>query len=508
MKPSLRSAFLVGSFLLCGPAALANSGGVNGRSGRPEPGTGSSTCTACHTGGTGAAAFSGANPLAAMGGTTVNLTFTVGGGGGGVGGCDIATDSPYATLKPIGGTTFAFKRDELYQNGTGTRTWNFSVDIPNVTGSFKIYGAGLAGGGGGTGGTTGAAVLTINTTATPGAPSILTQPALNGATSPITTKNVSLSVLGSDAESAETALNYTWSADSVSFSPNGTNAAKTSTATFTKAGTYNLTVVVTDPQNNKSAPGSVMVTVNAAPIGGVLVSPAEVTVPPNGTFQFMAKATDQFGGDVATQPTLTWSIATGAAGGTVSSTGLYKAPNRTLTTPVIIYAQSSPYTGAANVTVANGSPPKISGGPSGVLNNLSATLAVTATDDGDANAMTYEWSKISGPGTATFDPNNNNAAKNTTATFSEAGNYRLQVRVKDAQGLPTSAFVDVNAGTYGAIGSGGGGENVGGDGGTTDGGTGGGGGGGGCSCNSANLGFFWAALGMTAAAMLRRRVRR
>ena len=62
----------------------------------------------------------------------------------------------------------------------------------------------------------------------------------------------------------------------------------------------------------------------------------------------------------------------------------------------------------------------------------SITLSGTASDDGQPNppgALTIAWSKVSGPGTVTFA---NAGALNTTATFSEAGTYVLQLQADDS----------------------------------------------------------------------------
>ena len=56
-----------------------------------------------------------------------------------------------------------------------------------------------------------------------------------------------------------------------------------------------------------------------------------------------------------------------------------------------------------------------------------ASLAGSATDDGLPNppaALTYAWTKVSGPGTVTFA---NAASAVTTATFSLAGRDRKSV---------------------------------------------------------------------------------
>jgi hypothetical protein len=61
-----------------------------------------------------------------------------------------------------------------------------------------------------------------------------------------------------------------------------------------------------------------------------------------------------------------------------------------------------------------------------------ASLSGTASDDGLPNppgAMTYTWSKVSGPGTVSFGNAN---ALSTTASFSAAGSYVLQLLASDS----------------------------------------------------------------------------
>jgi hypothetical protein len=71
--------------------------------------------------------------------------------------------------------------------------------------------------------------------------------------------------------------------------------------------------------------------------------------------------------------------------------------------------------------------PVVNAGPDRSVPVLSATLSGSATDDGLPNppgALTYTWSKVSGPCTVIFA--NANAAS-TTGTFSATGTYRLQL---------------------------------------------------------------------------------
>jgi hypothetical protein len=67
-----------------------------------------------------------------------------------------------------------------------------------------------------------------------------------------------------------------------------------------------------------------------------------------------------------------------------------------------------------------------------------STLQVAASDP-DGDPLAYSWSKLSGPGTVSFNPNGTGAADSTTASFGAAGTYVLRVTVSDGQsGTATS----------------------------------------------------------------------
>src|SRR5262249_42104516 len=142
--------------------------------------------------------------------------------------------------------------------------------------------------------------------------------------SPVTGTTTSLSVLGAD-DAGEAALTYTWATTgtppaAVTFSPNGTNAAKNATATFTKAGTYSFQVTIKDA-GNLTVTSGVSVTVNAT-VTSVTVTPATVSVPVSTAQQFTASAKDQFSAVISPQPTFTWSV---TGGGTINTSGLFTA---------------------------------------------------------------------------------------------------------------------------------------------------------------------------------------
>jgi len=70
------------------------------------------------------------------------------------------------------------------------------------------------------------------------------------------------------------------------------------------------------------------------------------------------------------------------------------------------------------------------------------TVNVLAHDpDSGPSALTYTWSKVSGPGTVGFSPNGTTGSDSSTATFSEAGSYTLRVTVSDGAASVTSDVV-------------------------------------------------------------------
>ena len=130
---------------------------------------------------------------------------------------------------------------------------------------------------------------------------------------PVTGTTTSLSVLGAD-DGGETNLTYTWSTTGtppapVSFSANGTNAAKATTATFGKAGPYAFRVRITDT-SGLSTTSNVAVTVQPT-LNSVRVSPATATIQSGGTQQFNATAYDQFNSVMVSQPAFTWAVTSG-----------------------------------------------------------------------------------------------------------------------------------------------------------------------------------------------------
>ncbi|HVS71428.1 MAG TPA: C2 family cysteine protease [Phycisphaerae bacterium] len=316
-------------------------------------------------------------------------------------------------------------------------TWTKTSGVGGVNAS-GTYSAGTSAGSAtitaSAGGVSGSATMTVGNAA----PTIAT-PA--GGPGTITGKTATLTVLGAD-DGGEAGLTYTWSLTSgpgggtVSLNANGTNGAKSTVATFTKAGSYSFLVTVSD--GSLTATSSVTVTVNQA-LTTIGVSPSSSSLSANGSETLAATGYDQFGQALTVQPTFTWTLASGV--GSVNSSGVYSAG----TTPgsATITASSGGIGGSATVTVANQAPTIATpaSGPS-TVGISSANLSVLGADDGGESHLIYTWSIVSDPTGASpsFSINGTNAAKNTMVLFNRAGSYTFLVTVSDGSSTATSSL--------------------------------------------------------------------
>jgi hypothetical protein len=158
-----------------------------------------------------------------------------------------------------------------------------------------------------------------------------------------------VSVLGAD-NGGEANLTYTWSTTgtppaAVTFSASGTNAAKNSTATFTKAGSYTIRVTIRDVPGGQVI-ADVTVAVNQT-LTSVTVTPATPSVNLGATQPFTASGLDQFSTALITQPTFTWTV---SGGGAINSSGLFTAGS-TAGGPYTVTATSGGINGTAQVTI-------------------------------------------------------------------------------------------------------------------------------------------------------------
>lgn len=188
---------------------------------------------------------------------------------------------------------------------------------------------------------------------TPPVPNVNVTPSIVVAASavpaPVVAKTTTLSVLGAD-DGGEPNLIYTWAGSgpgSISYSVNGTNAAKNTLVTFGKAGTYTFTVTALDA-GGLTAKSSVSVTVNQT-LTSITVSPPSGSIYNNNSQQFAATGFDQFGLSMSPQPVFTWTTDAGSVGG-VNATGLYTAPANAIGSAVV-RATSGSISNTANINV-------------------------------------------------------------------------------------------------------------------------------------------------------------
>ena len=259
-----------------------------------------------------------------------------------------------------------------------------------------------------------------------------------------------LSVLGSDP-SGEANLIYTWaSIGSPSYSApvvfganNGTNAGKNTTATFSAEGgwQYDVQLVVTISNPTTGLSVTKQVTFAVSPVLTLLaVTPGSATVSDSTSQQFMALGTDQFGN--VFEPAASWSIISG--GGTVASNGLYTAP-ASGTGSVTVKASFLNQTATATITLTSSTnnPPTVATAAHPLANPVTGTsvgLSVLGADVSGEASLAYTWS-CSGPRSVTFSGtiNGTNAAKNITATFTQAGTYNFLVTITDPAGLSVTS---------------------------------------------------------------------
>jgi C1A family cysteine protease len=198
-------------------------------------------------------------------------------------------------------------------------------------------------------GTTDSNTATVSISVVNAPPTVATAAVATPST--VTATTTVLGILGAN-DGGEDNLIYTWATvdtppAAVTFSANNTNAAKMSTATFTKAGNYAFKCTIKD-MGNLTTTSNVSVTVNQTP-AGMAVSPGAAEVNLTKTRQFVAAMVDQFGKALPVQPVFNWSLSN-TTSGSLSSAGLFTA-NLTAGGPYTMTASGGGMSNTAMVTV-------------------------------------------------------------------------------------------------------------------------------------------------------------
>ncbi len=291
------------------------------------------------------------------------------------------------------------------------------------------------------------------------APTIATAAAASPAT--VSNKTTTLSVLGAD-NGGEASLTYSWATNgsvpaSVTYSVNGTNATKSTVATFSKAGSYPLRATITD-LSGLSVTSDVTVTVNQT-ASTVTVSPVTPLVHVGSTQSFTATAVDQFGATIAPSPTFTWAV---SGGKTINSSGVVSA-STTTGGPSTVTATVSGRGGSTTFTVINDAP-TISSIANKTIAKDSASGAIGFTiADTETAAASLTLTKASSDTTViptsgiVFGGSGGSRTVTITPATSKTGTVTVTLTVADAQGLTTPHAFTVYVGVTPPSGGGGGG---------------------------------------------------
>jgi hypothetical protein len=176
--------------------------------------------------------------------------------------------------------------------------------------------------------------------------------------------------------SGSTNTAVTWSATGGSVSPTGLYTAPGT------AGSYTVTAT-SAADTTKSA--SATVTVSAAPLVSITISPTSASLLTGGTQQFTAMVTG------TANTAVTWS----ATGGTISSSGLYTAPN-TGGTLTVTATSAADTTKSASATVTVSAPTlSVSMSPTSASLSTGSMQQFTATVTGATNSA-VTWSATGG----------------------------------------------------------------------------------------------------------------
>ncbi len=353
----------------------------------------------------------------------------------------IAVTPASVSLAAHASQTFSASETDQFGNAMSpqpTFVWS-STGSGSINSSSGAYVAGYATGTATVTATAGALSANASVTVTDSPPVVA---AAAESPSPVTGKTANLFVTATD-DGGPSSLTYTWSTTgsppaAVTFSPNGTSAANASTATFIKAGSYTLLVTVTD-EGGLSNTSSVSFTVNQT-LTSIVVSPAIASIYENQTQAFTEVAYDQFSNALTSQPTVTWSKASGV--GTVNtSTGLYTAP--AAAGSATVNASSGSVAGSASVTVLATAALNLSGpafylkqdanGNIDVWNNNTGTgtmyeslvpaavSSITVTGTGTANSLTVDFSNGDPLIASGLNFNGNGTAHSTVTVLGTTG---------------------------------------------------------------------------------------
>ncbi len=336
------------------------SGGINGYSGNPATNAGN-TCSACHSGGA-APTVSLTGPATVQPGTISTFIFTISGGQQNSGGLDVSADGG-TLINTLASTRL--QTGEIIHNqrataaGDGTVSWSFDWQAPTVPGAYTIYSAGLSANADSNTTLDGVATNSYVVTVSSGAPQSPTAVILAPMTAQL---NATVNYDGSASFDPDGTISlYDWN-----FSDGITASGAKTTKTFTTAGTYTATLVVTDSDSLTNS------TFRDITVGGVMVPIANPGGPYTGTEGQAVSFDASLSTHVGPIKKYIWDFGDGAAvvqGAVPTTSHTYNQPGAYTVTVAV--QDANVITGVASTTVVIDAVtlPPVTGGPALYANN-------------------------------------------------------------------------------------------------------------------------------------------
>ncbi len=205
----------------------------------------------------------------------------------------------------------------------------------------------------------------------------------------------------------------------------GNAAATNSTATFSTNGVYVLRLTADDSVATNHS--DVTVIENLPPVVN-----AGTSILANGLNATLSGTVTDDGLPMAFL-SARWSQSTGPGTiifGNAAATNTTVTASQSGTYVLVLTAYDGAATNSGEMVVTFNLPPVVNAGPTQTVNfGVTVTLAGTVTDDQlPYNILTNVWTKVSGPGNATFA---NAGLTNTTVTFDQPGIYTLRLTASD-----------------------------------------------------------------------------
>ena len=425
------SALVVAALICLSSSAYAYPNGISGMSGKSG-----STCTMCHSSGTGIPSVAISGPTTVTSGATV--TYTLSNNGTPNSGLDVASTAGTFTA---GSTTQVMSGEitHLAALTTAPLSWSFSWTAPTVTTptTVTLYGASISGGYGGSTGTTTLAV-TVNPAAT--APSITSQPANQTVTAGQT---AAFSVTASGTAP----LTYQWRKNGVNIS-GATASSYTTPATATTDSGSTFSVIVTNSAGSATSNNATL-TVNAATTAPSITSqPASQTVTAGQTASFSVAANGT--APMSYQWRKNGTNISGATASSYTTPATTSTDNGTAFSVIITNSAGSATSNNAMLTVnAANVAPSITTQPGNQTVNAgqTATFSVLATGSG---TLSYQWSR-----NGTNITGANASSYTTPATTTADSGSTFSVVVSNSAGSATSNNATLTVNSAPTSGSGG-----------------------------------------------------